>query len=579
MTTQNHFILDALRAVRVLPRPANAPIRKGYPNTFLDGGGDARPVVFDPALRHFPHALRAGDPRFADTDIARRWLAARRLVTGHVLHALADSAWAHYLVLRGSLLLRAWFGDAAREPGDIDFVVRPSELSVEGAAGRNLVRDLIRRASSPQPACGGVRILADQVRVDDIWTYERARGRRVVFPWEADGLPVGAVQCDLVFGEQLPVEASRVAIADGSGGAVSLWAAPRALSLAWKLLWLVTDCSPQGKDLFDAVLLAERTSLSAELLRRVFVDADCLKQLPARDDFPSDFDVDWVAFAAEYPHLTNDARCLPRRLADALRCRATTAVAVAADDACQTASASPSNPSEKSEKTMTALTRQPHVQVAELDRLLAALSDRRARVAHDACTVLAEDYVVPRDRLWALLATAGRAHTRTCVVRLLARGERLDSMTWLLNAVALGDGAVRDQACKHLARWGDVWPSVTPRQIVGFRVALVRASAALSAPLRERLWAFVNHVDGRTPRVGRAARVTATAKPVTRVAPQVTPRSAALRHVAGVGTLESLAQAVARKPPAPPLPGCVVLRWYELPPRRRAPWRWVLPRR
>jgi hypothetical protein len=32
----------------------------------------------------------------------------------------------------------------------------------------------------------------------------------------------------------------------------------------------------------------------------------------------------------------------------------------------------------------------------------------------------------------------------------------------------------------------------------------------------------------------------------------------------------------APEPPPPPLPGCVVRRRYELPPRRRAPWRWIV---
>ena len=111
-------------------------------------------------------------------------------------------------------------------------------------------------------------------------------------------------------------------------------------------------------------------------------------------------------------------------------------------------------------------------ELAEQDRLLAALSDRRARVAHAACTVLAHDHVVPRERLWTLLATASRAHTRNCVVRLLARGERIDSMTWLLNAAAFADKAVRAQACTHLVRWGSGWPKVPPQRLAAFRVAL-----------------------------------------------------------------------------------------------------------
>ncbi|MFG2526860.1 hypothetical protein [Streptomyces sp. NPDC048516] len=44
-------------------------------------------------------------------------------------------------------------------------------------------------------------------------------------------------------------------------------AAARALSLAWKVLWLVSDLHPEGKDLYDALLLAESTELPSALLR------------------------------------------------------------------------------------------------------------------------------------------------------------------------------------------------------------------------------------------------------------------------------------------------------------------------
>ena len=53
---------------------------------------------------------------------------------------------------------------------------------------------------------------------------------------------------------------------------------------------------------------------------------------------------------------------------------------------------------------------QQHFAPSELERLLAALSDRRPRVAHGACAVLEAHYVVPREQLWALLATAPPFH-------------------------------------------------------------------------------------------------------------------------------------------------------------------------
>ena len=77
-------------------------------------------------------------------------------------------------------------------------------------------------------------------------------------------------------------------------------------------------------------------------------------------------------------------------------------------------------------------------------------------------------------------------------------GERIDSMTWLLNAVRWGTAQCAEQACRHLAL-GRRLASGDAGTDRGFRVALTRASAALPAP-REQLWTLVYHVEGRPPR-------------------------------------------------------------------------------
>ena len=56
---------------------------------------------------------------------------------------------------------------------------------------------------------------------------------------------------------------------------VPVLAASNEESLAWKLLWLFSDFYPQGKDRYDAVLLAERTALRSSLLKTVLEDGDC----------------------------------------------------------------------------------------------------------------------------------------------------------------------------------------------------------------------------------------------------------------------------------------------------------------
>src|SRR4051794_1277560 len=50
--------------------------------------GGAR--FFDPALKHYGHAFRPGDPVFNNEDAARRWVGLRRLASDHVLRAIAE---------------------------------------------------------------------------------------------------------------------------------------------------------------------------------------------------------------------------------------------------------------------------------------------------------------------------------------------------------------------------------------------------------------------------------------------------------------------------------------------------------
>ena len=120
-----------------------------------------------------------------------------------------------------------------------------------------------------QSRIGNIDILPAETAVDDIWTYDRAPGRRIVFPWSCAELPRGFTQLDFVFQEELPCPAERIWIDVGRDGQVELWAATPPVSLAWKILWLETDMYPQGKDLYDATLLAEQVRLPHDLLMRI----------------------------------------------------------------------------------------------------------------------------------------------------------------------------------------------------------------------------------------------------------------------------------------------------------------------
>ncbi|MET9632473.1 hypothetical protein ABZX92_33960, partial [Lentzea sp. NPDC006480] len=122
---------------------------EGFPSTYqplsLKPGVDVtQRAVFDPALKHFDHGFRGSDPRFADPQQGARWLAQRRRAMAHLLHLIGEeSAWHRNLVLRGSVVMREWFGEAAREPGDLDFVVVPRGIASDSPRAEQLIGDLV----------------------------------------------------------------------------------------------------------------------------------------------------------------------------------------------------------------------------------------------------------------------------------------------------------------------------------------------------------------------------------------------------------------------------------------------------
>ncbi|MFJ8195729.1 hypothetical protein [Streptomyces sp. NPDC096152] len=96
-----------------------------------------------------------------------------------------------------------------------------------------------------------------------------------------------------------------------------------ALSLAWKMMWLINDAYAQGKDLYDAVLLAERHPLPYELLRQVF---ELSGEWPYPDRKSVTLDdvvemlgyVEWNHFVAEYPQHRDDEQMFVDRLVRAV---------------------------------------------------------------------------------------------------------------------------------------------------------------------------------------------------------------------------------------------------------------------
>lgn len=258
---------------------------------------------------------------------------AHRAALDHVLELVARSEWGGGLVLRGSMTLQAWFGDRARPPADLDWIVPepivfPDRLdpfpyvqdiacvqqwpeAADGALAYEMwgeeefdtyglhpvlppeelrwmlpedyepptfLADLIETVRA-NPAAG-VRLDADGIRSEGGADYEyeyNSPGERLVIPWRAmDSEAEGEVQLDFAMAETLPDAPIWSAIPRGDAGPPTpVVTVSRELSLAWKLLWLHEDSGSEdgaaGKDLYDAVLLAESpdTHLSASLLDAV----------------------------------------------------------------------------------------------------------------------------------------------------------------------------------------------------------------------------------------------------------------------------------------------------------------------
>lgn len=195
--------------------------------------------------------------------------------------------------------------------------MRPPTLGLQDPKSDAMFEGLVQSVRE-LPNVGEATIDVAHIAVDDIWTYDRAPGRRIVFPWHAEGLPGGTVQMDMVFGEELWSVPTEMALSLPGKRTVFLWSAGKEVSLAWKLLWLETDGYPQGKDLYDATLLAEQTRLPLSLLLKVLQTGDWHSNTELTPDFPLKWHVDWETFQREYPWVQGEAEDWQLRLTVAL---------------------------------------------------------------------------------------------------------------------------------------------------------------------------------------------------------------------------------------------------------------------
>lgn len=127
---------------------------------------------------------------------------------------------------------------------------------------------------------------------------------------------------DVVFNEPLWSDPVQTFIPNYRDSSKLIWSVNKEVALAWKLLWLETDMYPQGKDLYDATLLAEQTHLSLDLLKQILRSSD--EWRPPKDgkltnEFPLRWDIDWENFKLEYPWVEGEAKEWQVRLSKALK--------------------------------------------------------------------------------------------------------------------------------------------------------------------------------------------------------------------------------------------------------------------
>lgn len=259
--------------------------------------------------------------------------AARWRVIHHLLELVNRSGLGEHMVLRGSLLLKAWYAGAAREPGDIDWLMRDAS---EARYGNPVIQDKtgdFLRLVEKKPDAGG--IATSRRRITNVWIDDRDeyapvssvnfRGRRLTFPWRGADSESGTVQMDIALDDAVTVAPSWTMIPNPVGESTGAWASP-AESLAWKLAWLQRDADSfgatgtkaQGKDLFDAVLLAENTPLPYDLFYRIVGTRPGFTLTPYEEDFPLVWEVDWEPFVRAHPFVTGTAEEWQMRLALAL---------------------------------------------------------------------------------------------------------------------------------------------------------------------------------------------------------------------------------------------------------------------
>jgi hypothetical protein len=219
-------------------------------------------------------------------------------------------------------LMVSWFGDQARRPGDLDWVVTPETWGRQDKQSEQMLTGLFE-AMEGTTIRDDLLIPPHRRVMEEIWTYERAPGVRCIIPWQhSNPRHNGTVQLDFVFGEKVPTPPEMTLMSLGGLDPIPLRTASPAQSLAWKLFWLATDDYPMGKDLYDAVLLAEKFGVSAEVVRATFKPVDFgfgRIDVQLSKETVMQWRIEWGEFVKEYPFVGGAESEWKLRLVHALR--------------------------------------------------------------------------------------------------------------------------------------------------------------------------------------------------------------------------------------------------------------------
>jgi uncharacterized protein (TIGR02996 family) len=181
-----------------------------------------------------------------------------------LLSRFAQSEHAANYILRGSTVLRHWYGAEAREPQDLDLVAKyghdPERTIAEVLA-------ICHDASLPGPT-----FPVQRGNMLPMWEYDVFPGVRFHVP-PAPNWRVPTVQLDIAYDyqEEMPREVIRL---EGPPGhePIPIRARTREACLASKVCWIASDLTQHGQvdrnDVADALLLTRDASLSGELVSR-----------------------------------------------------------------------------------------------------------------------------------------------------------------------------------------------------------------------------------------------------------------------------------------------------------------------